>query len=173
MDDDQDVELCGMDGCQGPTEAEGLCRHHLELLSHGDPLDPQTIQAGVVRDLYRKRKDKETKMANEPTECRVPGCDLTPHRRGVCKKHYDHRDDPGELFNRWDDPEYREVRERLLVDLLRYRACPPLLYGPPPEGWRPDSVPGYEQADWCEEIKEIRRGKTWSEIVASRRDPPD
>jgi arylsulfatase A-like enzyme len=31
---------------------------------------------------------------------------------------YDLRADPGELANRWDDPEYRQVRQQLLTELL-------------------------------------------------------
>ena len=79
---------------------------------------------------------------------------------------YDHRTDPGELYNCWSDPAYRDLRERLLIDLLRFRTCPPLLFGPPPPGWSPARVPGYEQPTWRQDMLDIERGVPWSEIVA-------
>ena len=79
---------------------------------------------------------------------------------------YDHRIDPGELINRWDDPDYREVREKLLIDLLRFRSCPPLMHGPLPEGLTPANVPGYETETWSQTHQDVHEGVPWSEIVA-------
>ena len=81
---------------------------------------------------------------------------------------YDHRTDPGEIHNRWDDPEYREIRETLLMDMLRYRSCPPLLHGSLPEGVRFASVPGYHHETFSQEIRDIGQGIPWSEIVERR-----
>ena len=33
---------------------------------------------------------------------------------------YDHRDDPGEIHNRWDDPEYADARRDLTDRLMRF-----------------------------------------------------
>ena len=81
---------------------------------------------------------------------------------------YDHRTDPGEIYNRWHDPDYREIREALLMDLIRYRSCPPLLHGSLPEGVRFGSVPGYHREDFSQEIMDIGKGVPWSEIVKRR-----
>ena len=77
---------------------------------------------------------------------------------------YDQRNDPGELYNLWNDSEYRDIREKLLFELVKFRTCPPLLYGNPPESWRLDAEPGYYQPVWCQEINDFERGKPWSEI---------
>ena len=79
---------------------------------------------------------------------------------------YDHRTDPGELHNRWSDPDYRKIREDLLVDMLRFRTCPPLLYGPPPPDWQPDQEPDYYQPEWSQAVVDVEKGISWSEIVA-------
>lgn len=79
---------------------------------------------------------------------------------------YDHRTDPDELYNRWAAPDYRDIREELLLDLLRYRSCPPLLFGRPDPEWRPGNVPGYHQPSWSKAIRDIGQGVPWSEIVA-------
>ena len=81
---------------------------------------------------------------------------------------YDHRSDPGELTNRWEDRDYREIREKLLFDLLRFRSCPPLLHGPFPKGVRPSNVPGYPCESWSTAHQDIEKGIPWSTIVADR-----
>lgn len=89
---------------------------------------------------------------------------ITIDATGAESELYDHRDDPGELINRWNAPAYRDIRERLLIDMLRYRSCPPLLYGQPPANWRANKEPGFEQPRWCEQIKRIEQGEKWSQI---------
>ena len=55
---------------------------------------------------------------------------ITVDAKGTEHELYDYRLDPDELVNRWDDPGCRELRERLMLDMLRFRACPDLLFGP-------------------------------------------
>jgi uncharacterized sulfatase len=97
---------------------------------------------------------------------RTPDFRITVDITGPESELYDHRTDPGELYNRWNDPAYRDIREGLLIELLRYRTCSPLLFGPPPAGWSPARVSGYEQPSWSQEILDIEQGVPWSEILA-------
>ena len=49
---------------------------------------------------------------------------------------YDHDTDPDELENRWDDPEYEEVKQELLAELREFRIRS-----------------GYRTSDWGEAIR--------------------
>ena len=77
---------------------------------------------------------------------------------------YDYEIDPQELKNCWNDPAYSGVREKLLIELLRYRACPVLLHGVPQGQWRPHDEPNYHMPDWGGAIMDIYHGVPWSQI---------
>jgi arylsulfatase A-like enzyme len=77
---------------------------------------------------------------------------------------YDLEADPGETVNIWDDPAARDVREGLLMDLLRYRTCPHLLH----EQTRrtpANRIPGFEQPRWPEALRRFGEDATWAETV--------
>ena len=90
---------------------------------------------------------------------------ITVDAAGPESELYDHRSDPGELVNVWDDAGYCEVRARLVLEMLRYRACPDLLFGPPGDDWIPDRVPDLPMPDRGEDVMDLYRGtRVWSEV---------
>ena len=90
--------------------------------------------------------------------------DVTPFIHGDGSELYDYEEDPLELTNRWSDTDCRELREKLLMELLALRACPRLLHGRPPESWRPSDDPPLHMPEWGSMIMDLEAGKKWSEI---------
>ena len=90
---------------------------------------------------------------------------ITLDAAGDASELYDHRCDSGELVNLWDDADYAQVRERLVLDMLRYRACPDLLFGSPGDAWVPDRVPDLPMPDRGEDVMDLYRGtRVWSDV---------
>ena len=94
---------------------------------------------------------------------------ITVDAAGDGSELYDHRSDPGELVNVWDDRDYSEVRARLILDMLRYRACPDLLFDPPGDDWVPDRVPDLPMLDRGADVMDLYRGtRLWSDVSRER-----
>ena len=90
---------------------------------------------------------------------------ITVDAAGDASELYDHRCDPGELVNLWDHGDYSQIRARLVLDMLRYRACPDLLFDPPTDDWIPDRVPDLPMPDRGEDVMDLYRGtRLWSQL---------
>ena len=82
---------------------------------------------------------------------------------------YDHRSDPGELVNLWESPDHAEVRAQSVLKMLRCRACPDLLFGPPSDGWVPDRVPDLPMRDRGKDVMDLYQGtRVWSDVRKDR-----
>ena len=138
-------------GIEAPNTVQG--RSLIPALQGRDTWNKQAVLCEHVKTYHH--------MSMRTEEFRIT-LDIT----GDESELYDHRVDPGELINRWDDPDYRDIREKLLIDLLRFRSCPPLLHGSLPEGLTPANVPGYETETWSQAHEDIHSGVPWSEVVA-------
>lgn len=140
----------------------------LEMLGISDPtgLDGRSFLAAMSG---RGEWGKQAAMADHVKEyyhvsLRTDAFRLTVDLTGDESELYDHRDDPGELVNRWCDAKYAAIREELLFQLMSYRALPALMHGPLPEGVKPESEAGYACADWCEATRRLELGDPWSQI---------
>jgi hypothetical protein len=78
---------------------------------------------------------------------------------------YDHRDDPGEIANRWDDPAYAAVRLELVERLLAFT-----------QGYRTNTEFADDQRldreQQCSPTRLLHKGRRyWSRLLAAYRDP--
>ena len=84
---------------------------------------------------------------------------------GNASELYDHRCDSRELVNLWGHPDYVEIRNQLVLEMLRCRACPDMLYGTPGDEWIPDRVPDFPMLDRGKDVMDIYMGnRLWSEV---------
>jgi arylsulfatase A-like enzyme len=143
--------LMALLGLPTPCTVQG--RSLLGALTEGKPWGKRAALCEHVKEYHH--------MSMRTRDFRIT-VDLT----GDESELYDHRTDPGELVNRWSDPAFRDIREKLLLDLIKYRSCPPLLFDWQPPGWKPGNVPGYEHPSWPKALMDAEEGVPWSEIVA-------
>ena len=77
---------------------------------------------------------------------------------------YDRRADPGEMVNLWDSPDHADVRAQLILTMLRYRACPDLLFDASGTECIPDRLPDFPMLDRGQDVRELYAGsRLWSQ----------
>lgn len=93
--------------CTNCGKKKDLCVHHIERKSPKDAdynvIDNLTVlcrkchmsyhrKAGHVISVGNKKGNKFGRRGKDtlPVKCKIEGCNLTQHGRGLCKKHYEY-----------------------------------------------------------------------------------